>query len=357
MKQSGTFILNSISSAFRTELVREHSCTPNGPSIFAAIINKLQKMTSNAIRDIEGKLSKLDITLEKGENVLTFCNKVQDFADTLDQGVIYKPADLNKMVAQRFINCTVQTFSMQATNIYSALQGNPDAIHWRDILKTHRECYENMVGDNAWPPKETRNKQQMNNLQRNRRNKKKDTSSDEKEEEEDNEEDKPEKTTTRSRYRGRDNRDRPPRPPYPPKEPKDGKEDIVYKDTKWLWCGKCKRWRQESGRYAHKTDKCPGKEALGMNKNGKVTSYPEVNNLKKKVDFTEPPSTPPPDVRQSGKLSLRNTSRNDEAATQLSDSDADDENGSDYQDGKDDYENESLQLTSSKRFHRHQIKD
>ena len=115
MKQSGTFILNSLSPAFRKTLVREHDCTPNGPSIFAAVINKLQKMTSNAIRDIEGQLSKLDLSLEKGENVLTFCNKIQDLADTLDQGVIYKPPDLNKMVAQRFINSQVLTFQIQAT--------------------------------------------------------------------------------------------------------------------------------------------------------------------------------------------------------------------------------------------------
>ena len=79
-------------------------------------------MTNNAIREIEGKLGKICISLEKGENVLTFCNKVEDYADTFDQGVIYKPADLNKMVAQRFINCTVLNFLFKQPTFIQAFK-------------------------------------------------------------------------------------------------------------------------------------------------------------------------------------------------------------------------------------------
>ena len=90
--------------------------------IFAAIAQRLQKMTNSAIREIDGKLGRLCISLKKGEHVLTFSNKVEDYTDTLDQGVIYKPSYLNKMVAQCFINCNVLTFSIQATNIIKAFK-------------------------------------------------------------------------------------------------------------------------------------------------------------------------------------------------------------------------------------------
>ena len=96
---------------------------------------------------------------------------------------------------------------------------------------------------------------------------------------------------------------------------------------------------------------------MGIDKGGKVISYPDVQDLKKATTFADTPSTPASSVRQSGKLSLSNKSNEAQDATQLSDTEDDDESRSDYQAGKDEYENESLELASSKRFHRRQLKD
>jgi hypothetical protein len=109
-------------------------------------------MTYNAMRDLETQLRNVNLRAEPGENVETFCMKVKEVAERLDQGISYKPVDLSLMVAQNFVNSSVETFRIQAIQVYTELQRDPRCASYQDILAIHIESFIWLKGSKMWPP-------------------------------------------------------------------------------------------------------------------------------------------------------------------------------------------------------------
>jgi hypothetical protein len=105
----------------------ELGSSSSGPVVFYKIINKVQMMSAEAMRKLEGQLKGLTLKQEPGENVETFCNKIREVADKLDQGPTYKPVDLNLLVAEKFIIQVLKPFRIPAINIHSVVQKDMQA--------------------------------------------------------------------------------------------------------------------------------------------------------------------------------------------------------------------------------------
>ena len=100
LKWSCKFLMNSISPSFVNMIEPELGSSPAGPVVFYKIMNKVQMMSAEAMRKLEKELKGLILKQEPGENVETFCNKIQGVAEKLDQEPEYKPVDLNLLVAE-----------------------------------------------------------------------------------------------------------------------------------------------------------------------------------------------------------------------------------------------------------------
>jgi hypothetical protein len=164
LQWSGKMILNSITKTFRSLLVSDLGPTPDGPIILCKIVNKVQMMSTNAMRDLETRLRSLNLKSETGEDVESFCVKVKEIADRLDQGISYKPTDLSVLVAQKFVYSTVETFRIQAIQIYTRVQQDPKSMHYSTILTMLRESYVQLKGMKMWPPLMAQRKFQANSL-------------------------------------------------------------------------------------------------------------------------------------------------------------------------------------------------
>ena len=125
LQWSGKYLLNSVSKKLKNILVMDLGPTPDGPLVFCRIVNKIQQMSANAMRNLEAQLKKLKLSSEPGENIETFSIKVMDIADRLDQGVTYKPPDLSILVAEKFIHSSVEAFRIPALNFYDTLTQDP----------------------------------------------------------------------------------------------------------------------------------------------------------------------------------------------------------------------------------------
>ena len=59
----------------------ELGTSPSWAVVFYKIINKVQMMSAEAMRKLEGQLKGLRLKQEPRENIETFCNKIREVAD------------------------------------------------------------------------------------------------------------------------------------------------------------------------------------------------------------------------------------------------------------------------------------
>jgi len=73
------------------------------------------------MRNLEKKLKALVLKHKLIENVETFCLKIREVKDKLDQGPDYKSVDLDILVAKKFINFIVEAFRITVINCYALI--------------------------------------------------------------------------------------------------------------------------------------------------------------------------------------------------------------------------------------------
>ena len=166
LQWSGKYLLNSVSKKLKNILVMDLGSKPDGPVVFCRIVNKIQQMSANAMRYLEAQLKKLKLSSEPGENIETFSIKVKDIADRLDQGVTYKPPDLAILVAEKFIQSSVEAFRIPALNIYDTLTQNPTSYSYQEVLEFHCEKFCILRGAQQWPPFQRQTEEKALKLQR-----------------------------------------------------------------------------------------------------------------------------------------------------------------------------------------------
>ena len=137
---------------FRKRIHQNLGLEAAGPLVFVFILNKVQQMTSDALRDMVNDLEKLNLLKEPGQNVETFSEKVADIAKRIDQGITYKPPDLPALVAEKYTNCEVTEFQMTAISVYNEVRRAPSNFHYQDIIDDHVEQYVYLVGAKKWTP-------------------------------------------------------------------------------------------------------------------------------------------------------------------------------------------------------------
>jgi len=142
--------MNSISPSFVNMIEPELGSSPAGPVVFYKIMNKVQMMSAEAMRKLEKELKELIVKQEPGKNIETFCNKIQGVAEKLDQGPDYKPVDLNLLVAENFIYCSVELFRIAAINLHALIQLDMYSHDWREILRVHTSKYISLIGSDLW---------------------------------------------------------------------------------------------------------------------------------------------------------------------------------------------------------------
>jgi len=87
------------------------------------------------IRDLVDKLRRLRIEKELAENVEAFNQKIRPLATTI--AYCNGASDLDVLVAKAYINTSVDSFKIEAVQIFNALNKRKKTIRWNQILQKH----------------------------------------------------------------------------------------------------------------------------------------------------------------------------------------------------------------------------
>ena len=173
LEWAGTFVMNSITEQLYNDVSSIIGLYPKGPEALAEIIRHKQRVDAAGRRTLESELKTLRLEKQPAEDVLEFSKKVKAIALKLDNmkgshGQTLTP-DLSALVAIAYTYSTVEEFRHSAQQIHLQCEGNPDCMHWTEILRKHIDTYRTL--EEKWTPKENRPNQiqmlqeQVNQLQ------------------------------------------------------------------------------------------------------------------------------------------------------------------------------------------------
>ena len=124
LKWSGKAIMNSIALDLWETIEKDVGTGANGPRTFAAIIAKIQQVSSSSVRTMVDNLKKLRSINEPGQDVDSFGSKVIELARRID-GSGLPPLDLSSIVAGCFLECDVKLFQLTALTLHNQVDDDP----------------------------------------------------------------------------------------------------------------------------------------------------------------------------------------------------------------------------------------
>ena len=146
---SADFLRNSLKPEFARDIRLALPSNTTGPQVFVEIVAYFITLQTSLQRELISELAKLHITKEEGENVKTLSHKITDKVTQIEK-VASPPADLNQLVCACFKDPSVPIFAQEVNTKYLALQRNPQAYKWRELLRDFKDLYLQLSKD--WHP-------------------------------------------------------------------------------------------------------------------------------------------------------------------------------------------------------------
>jgi hypothetical protein len=117
LKWSGKAVLNSVSLSLWETVEKDLGVDASGPEAFAAVVYKLQQVSSAAVRHLVDELNGLSLLKEPGQDVEIFGGRVVELCRRIT-GTGSAPADLVVLAAGTFLDCDVLPFKLKAIKIH-----------------------------------------------------------------------------------------------------------------------------------------------------------------------------------------------------------------------------------------------
>jgi hypothetical protein len=157
LKWSGKAILNSISLPLWETVEKDLGVDASGPEAFAAVVYKLQQVSSAAVRTLVDELKALSLLKEPGQDVEIFGGRVVELCRRIS-GTGSAPADLVVLAAATFLECDVLSFKLKAIKIHDDVDEDSRAMTWDSVVRTLKTKYQSLKGQGLWTPQATSKK-------------------------------------------------------------------------------------------------------------------------------------------------------------------------------------------------------
>ena len=157
LKWSGKAILNSVSLPLWETVEKDLGVDGSGPEAFAAVVYKLQQVSSAAVRTLVDELKALSLLKEPGQDVEIFGGRIVELCRRIS-GTGSAPADLVVLAAATFLECDVLSFKLKAIQVHDAVDENFQAMTWDSVVRTLKTKYQSLKGQGLWTPQLTTKK-------------------------------------------------------------------------------------------------------------------------------------------------------------------------------------------------------
>jgi hypothetical protein len=140
LKWSGKAILNSMSLPLWEMVEKNLGVDAFGPEAFAAVVYKLQQVSSAAVRALVNELKDLSLLKEPGQDVKIFGGQVIELCCRISI-TGSAPSDLVVLAAATFLECDVLPFKLKAISIHDAVNKDAQAMNWDTVVRTPKTKY------------------------------------------------------------------------------------------------------------------------------------------------------------------------------------------------------------------------
>jgi hypothetical protein len=157
LKWSGKAILNSVSLPLWETVEKDLGVDASGPEAFAAVVYKLQQVSSAAVRALVDELKGLSLLKEPGQDVEIFGGRVVELCRRIS-GTGSAPADLVVLAAGTFLDCDVLAFKLKAIKVHDEVDEDSRSMSWDTVVRTLKTKYQSLKGQGLWSPQATTKK-------------------------------------------------------------------------------------------------------------------------------------------------------------------------------------------------------
>jgi hypothetical protein len=157
LKWSGKAILNSVTLALWETVEKDLGVDASGPEAFAAVVYKLQKVSSATIGALVDELKNLSLVKEPGQDVEIFGGRAVELCRRIS-GTGSAPTDLVVLAAATFLECDVLAFKLKAFQVHDEIDDNSRSMTWDAVIRTLKTKYQSLKGQGLWTPQATSKK-------------------------------------------------------------------------------------------------------------------------------------------------------------------------------------------------------
>jgi hypothetical protein len=157
LKWSGKAILNSVTLPLWETVEKDLGVDASGPEAFAAVVYKLQQVSSAAVRTLVDELKGLSLIKEPGQDVEIFGGRVVELCRRIS-GTGSAPSDLVVLAAATFLECDVLAFKLKAIKVHDDVDEDSRAMTWDAIVRSLKTKYQSLKGQGLWTPQATTKK-------------------------------------------------------------------------------------------------------------------------------------------------------------------------------------------------------
>ena len=153
LQYSATYILASLTTKFRIEIVNSVGLEATGIEVLLCVIKRKLHVAVSLQRSLIADLEKLDISQVEGENVPTLNSKIRDLCESIEQAGP-SPRDLNQLVIKVYLNTQVEIFATHIRQRYLELENNPSSHTWHNLLVENEDLYLKLK--KLWTPEQSK---------------------------------------------------------------------------------------------------------------------------------------------------------------------------------------------------------
>jgi hypothetical protein len=157
LKWSGKAILNTVSLPLWETVEKDLGVDATGPEAFAAVVYKLQQVSSAAFRALADELKNLSLIKEPGQDVEIFGGRVVELCRRIS-GTGCAPPDLVVLAAATFLECDVLSFKLKAIKVHDEVDEDARAMSWDGVVCTLKTKYQSLKGQGLWTRQATSKK-------------------------------------------------------------------------------------------------------------------------------------------------------------------------------------------------------
>jgi hypothetical protein len=157
LKWSGKAILNRVLLPLWETVEKDLSVDASGPKAFAAVVYKLQQVSSAAVCALVNELKDLSLLKEPRQGIKIFGGRVIELCRRIS-GTGSVPADLVVLAAATFLECGILALKLKAIMVHDEVDENARAMSWDTVVCTLKTKYQSLKGQVLWTPQATNKK-------------------------------------------------------------------------------------------------------------------------------------------------------------------------------------------------------